>query len=86
MHEHEAILSLLQRIEENQDKALQAHERQLEFAKAQLEASARAIDESIGLQRVALARQVQVRNVALPLIVVLLLLLGYLLVKWRVFL
>ena len=86
MQEHEAVLTLLRRIEANQVKALQAHERQLDFTKAQLEASARAIDESIGLQRVAVARQVQVHNAALPLIVVLLLLLGYLLVKWRVFL
>ena len=56
----------------------------LALAQAQLERSSRNIDESVELQRVAVARQAQVRNVALPLIVALLALLGYLLVKWRV--
>jgi len=53
-------------------------------AQAQLERSRQSISESIELQRVAVARQAQVRNIALPLILVLLVLLGYLLIKWRV--
>ena len=55
------------------------------MAQAQLERSNKSINESIELQRVAVARQTQIRNVALPLILVLLILLVYLLVKWRVF-
>ena len=85
MERHEEIIELLKRIEQNQEKALQAHEKQLALAQAQLERSNKSINESIELQRVAVARQTQIRNVALPLILVLLILLVYLLVKWRVF-
>lgn len=84
MEQHDKIIDLLTRIEQNQVKALQAHEERLALARAQLERSNRNISESIELQRVAVARQAQVRNIALPLIVLLLFLLGYLLLKWRV--
>ena len=84
MQQHDQIIELLARIEQNQIKALQAQEEHLALARAQLERSNRNISESIELQRVAIARQAQVRNIALPLIVVLLILLGYLLLKWRV--
>ena len=84
MERHGEIIELLERIEQNQAKALEAQERHLALAQAQLERSTQTVQESIALQRVAVARQAQVRNVALPLIAVLLLLLGYLLVKWRV--
>ena len=84
MEQHDEILKLLKRIEQNQEKALRAQEEHLALAQAQLERSNKSVTESIELQRVAVARQAQVRNIALPLILVLLLLLGYLLVKWRV--
>jgi hypothetical protein len=83
--QHQEIIELLRQIERNQERALQAQEKHLALAQAQLERSGQNIKESIELQRVAVARQAQVRNIALPLIVVLLLLLAYLLVKWRVF-
>jgi hypothetical protein len=86
------VTELLRRIERNQEKALEAqekalkaHERQLAIAQAELERSKQSVDESIKLQRVAIARQAQVRNIALPLIVVVLLLIGYLMVKYRMF-
>lgn len=85
MEQHAEIIELLKRIEQNQEKALQAQEKHLALAKAQLERSNQSIKESIDLQRVAVARQTQVRNIALPLILILLLLLGYLLIKWRMF-
>jgi hypothetical protein len=85
VEQHDQIIELLKRIEQNQEKALQAQEKHLALAQAQLERSNRTIKENIDLQRVAVARQAQVRNIALPLILILLLLLGYLLVKWRVF-
>jgi hypothetical protein len=83
MSDHDQILELLRRIEQNQAKALQAQEQHLALAQAQLERSSKTIGESIELQRVTVARQAQIRNIALPLIAVLLLLLGYLLFKWR---
>jgi len=86
------ITDLLKRIEENQqkaleaqEKALQAHEKQLALAQAELERSSRRVGESIELQRLAVARQAQVRNIAIPLIVVVLFLIGYLMVKYRMF-
>jgi hypothetical protein len=85
VEQRDEIIELLKRIEQNQGKALQAQEKHLALAQTQLERSNQNIDESIKLQRLAVARQAQVRNIALPLILVLLLLLGYLLVKWRVF-
>jgi hypothetical protein len=84
MADHDQVVALLQRIEGNQLKALEAQEQQLAYAKAQLERQEKAVSESLGLQRVAIARQAQVRNIALPLIVVVVVLLGYLLIKWRV--
>ena len=84
MERHDEIIEALKRIEQNQEKALQAQERLLALAEAQLERSRQSIGESIELQRVSVARQAQVRNIALPLILVLLVLLGYLLIKWRV--
>jgi hypothetical protein len=84
VEQHGRIIELLERIEQNQLKALQAQEKHVSIAQAQLERSNQNIQESLTLQREAVARQAQVRNIALPLIVVLMLLLGYLLVKWRV--
>lgn len=84
MEKHDEIIGLLKRIEQNQQKALAAQEEQLALARAQIEHSNKSIDESIDLQKLAVARAAQVRNIALPLIVLLLILLGYLLVKWRV--
>ena len=85
MEQHDRIIELLRRIEQNQEKALQAQEKHLAIAQAQIDRSAQTVKESIELQRLGIARQAQVRNIALPLILVLLLLLAYLLVKWRVF-
>jgi hypothetical protein len=79
----EEIIEQLKRIEQNQLKALEAQEKHLALAQAQLERSNQSIKESLDLQRVAVARQTQVRNIALPLIIVLMLLIGYLLIKWR---
>lgn len=86
------ITELLQRIQKNQEraieaqeKALLAHERQLALAQAELERSKQSIGESVALQRLAIARQAQVRNIALPLIVVLLALIGYIMLKYRMF-
>ena len=85
MEQHDQIIELLKRIEQNQQQALQTQEKHLALAQAQLDRSNTTIQESIELQRVSVARQAQVRNIVLPLIVFLLLLLGFLMIKWRVF-
>jgi hypothetical protein len=85
MAENDRIVDLLARIEENQRKALELQQQHLQIAQAQLERSNKTIQESIELQRVAVLRQARVTRIVMPLIALLLVLLGYLLVKWRVF-
>jgi hypothetical protein len=84
MSENGQVISLLTRIEENQRTALDVQQRQLELTQAQLERSNQSVRESLELQRVAVSRQSQITKLVLPLIGVLLLLLAYLLVKWRI--
>ena len=84
MNENDKIVSLLTSIEENQRKALEAQEKHLALAQAQLDRSNQTIQESIELQRVAVGRQKQALWVVLPLVGVLLLLLVYLLFKYRI--
>jgi hypothetical protein len=84
MEHPDAIIEALKRIEANQLKALQAQEEHIALARAQLERSERTVNESIALQKVAVARQAQLTRIALPLIVLLVVLLAYLLVKWRI--
>jgi beta-lactamase regulating signal transducer with metallopeptidase domain len=84
MNENEQVISLLTRMEENQRKALEAQEKHLAVAQAQLNRSNQTIQESIELQRTAVARQKQALWVVLPLVGVLLLLLVYLLIRYRV--
>lgn len=84
MERHDEILEALKRIEANQRKALETQEQHLTLAKAQLERSERTVNESVALQKLAVARQATVTRIALPLIVVLIVLLGYLLVRWRI--
>lgn len=88
----DALTAQLGRIERNQEralaaqeKAIAAQEKQLALAQAELERSKQRISESVQLQRLAIARQAQVRNIALPLIVILLFLIGYLMFKYRLF-
>jgi len=85
MNEDPQIVALLTRIEENQHKALDAQEKHLALAQAQLDRSNQTIQESIELQRTAVARQKQALWVVIPLVGILLLLLVYLLFKYRIF-
>jgi len=84
MSDNDPFLSLLTRIEENQRRALEAQEKHLAVAQAQLDRSNRTIQESIELQRSSVARQTQIIRFVLPIIGVLLALLGYLLFKYPV--
>jgi hypothetical protein len=85
MNDDVRVVELLTRMEENQRKALDAQQQQLQIAQAQLDRSNTAIRESIELQRTAVARQAQISRIVLPVLVVLLALLAYLLVKGRLF-
>jgi hypothetical protein len=85
MNDSERIIALLERIDANQRKALEVQQQHLGLAQAQLDRTNKTIQESIELQRVAVARQAQVTKIVIPLIGVLLGLLGYLLIRWRVF-
>ena len=84
MSDNDLLISLLTRIEENQRRALEAQEKHLAVAQAQLDRSNRTIQESIELQRSSVARQTQIIRFVLPIIGVLLALLGYLLFKYPV--
>jgi len=84
MEHHDQILEALKRIEANQRQALETQEQHLALAKAQLERSERTVNESVALQKLAVARQATVTRIALPLIILLIVLLGYLLVRWRI--
>jgi hypothetical protein len=84
MSNDDRVLELLGRIEENQRKALEAQQQHLQIAQAQLDRSNKTIQESIELQRTAVARQGQITKIVLPLVAVLLALLAYLLIKYRV--
>jgi hypothetical protein len=84
MSDNDRILEVLTRIEDNQRKALEAQQQHLQIAQAQLDRSNKTIQESVELQRASVARQVQIIRFVIPLTGILLLLLVYLLVKWRV--
>ena len=84
MEKHDEILEALKRIEANQVRALQVQQEHVAVAKAQIERSEQRINESVALQKLSVRRQGLATRVALPLIVLLLVLLGYLLIKWRV--
>lgn len=79
------IVEFLRRIEANQQQALAAQQEQLALVRSQMERSERTIAESVGLQRIAVARQSQLRNFVLPVVLLLVALLVYLLVRWRMF-
>ena len=85
MSDNDRIIDLLTRIEENQRKGLETQQHHLQIAQAQLDRSNKTIQESIELQRTAVARQAQLTKLVLPLIAVLFVLLVYLLVKYRIF-
>jgi hypothetical protein len=84
MNDNERIIELLARIEENQRKALEAQAQHLQVAQAQLERSNTTIQESIQLQRASVSRQAQILKFLIPPIGILLVLLIYLLFKWRI--
>lgn len=84
MSDGDRIVELLTRMEANQRKALEAQQDHLRIAQEQLNRSNTTIQESIELQRIAVARQARITRLVLPLIGVLVILLVYLIIKWRI--
>jgi len=84
MTPQDEIVEALRRIEANQRKALEAQQQHVELARSQMERSEQRLQESVQLQKLAVARQSQALKLALPSIIVLMGLLVYLLVKWRI--
>lgn len=82
MNDNDRTIELLTRIEQNQRDALETHRQHIQIAQAQLDRSNKTIQESIELQRTAVARQGQITKIVIPLIVVLLIVLGYMLIKY----
>ena len=78
----EEALAILRRIEQNQLRALELQAEQLALVKAQTERTEARVQESIGLQKVANARQARALNLVFPVIVLALVYLGYLIVKY----
>lgn len=70
MTETEEALALLRKVHDNQVKALELQAEQLALVKAQMQRAETRVEESIALQKVAVARQSKVLLVALPLIFV----------------
>lgn len=66
--ETEEPLALLRRIHDNQVKALELQAEQLALAKAQMQRAEARVEESIALQKIAVARQSKALRILLPLI------------------
>lgn len=75
-----ALLAVLQRIEENQRRALAVQAEHLALVQAQFKRSEEKVAESLALQKVAMSRQAFVNRFVLP---VLLAALAY--VGWMIF-
>lgn len=84
MSHDEETRSLLQQVVANQRIALEVQREHVELARAQLERSNRQINESLELQRAAVAKQALLTKIVLPLIAVLSVLLVYLIIRWDI--
>lgn len=82
MNENTEIQKLLAEIRDNQRVALQRQEEHLEIARKQFDRSNNQIEESIGLQRLAVDRVKKISRIAIPGIVVCMLLIVYLMVRY----
>lgn len=79
--EIQEALSLLKKIEQNQLKALELQAEHLATVKAQMQRAEVKMQESIALQKTAIARQAKALAVVLPIALVALLYAGYLLFR-----
>jgi hypothetical protein len=84
MNREEEAVALLREIRDMQRQALDEQRAQRAVLEGHLADSRKQVAESIALQRSAVARARQATLIVAPLIVVLLGLLVYLLVRWRI--
>jgi t-SNARE complex subunit (syntaxin) len=76
------IRDLLVEIRDNQRLSLQRQEEHLAVAREQIERSRKQVDESIALQRQAIARVKRISRIAVPGIVLCVALIVYLMVRY----
>jgi hypothetical protein len=78
----EEVVTLLKEIRDNQRLSLQRQDEQLELARQQLDRARTQVQESIDLQRAAVARVRQISRIAIPGIALCIGLIVYLLIKY----
>ena len=76
------LLEVLRDIREGQREALIVMQEHRALVKDQIQASRKSIEESVGLQRLALTRQKTVTLVAVPGIVACIAAIGYLVIRY----
>ena len=84
MSREDEIVQLLTEIRDGQREALGRQREQFELARGEADRARRVAEESVGLQRRAVDRVRSVSRIVLPLIAALLVLLVWLLVKYRI--
>jgi hypothetical protein len=80
--EREEIVALIKEIRDNQRLALARQEEHLELARQQLERSRSQVQQSIELQKAAIARVKQISRIAVPGIALCVALIVYLIVRY----
>lgn len=81
MGEYEEALNLLRQIERNQQRGLEMQAEQVEMVREQMTRTEARVQESIALQKLAVAKQSKALNVLMPIIVVALAYVGYLMLR-----
>ena len=81
MTNQDEALGLLRQIEQNQQRGLAMQAEQIAMVREQMARTEARVQESIALQKVAVAKQSKALNVLMPIIVVALLYVGYLMFR-----
>jgi t-SNARE complex subunit (syntaxin) len=84
MSRDDEIVQLLTDLRDGQREALTRQREQLELARGEAERMRRIADESVALQRTAVERASRIGRIVLPLIVLLIALVVWLIVKYRI--
>jgi len=84
MSREDEMVQLLTDVRDTQREAAARQREHLDLARAEAERMRRIADESVALQRTAIERMKRVGQIVLPLIVVLMALVVWLIVKYRI--
>lgn len=82
MSELEGVREILVEIRDNQRKSLDIQEKHVALAREQLDRARNQVEESLALQREAIAKQQLVMRMGLPAIALCILLIAYLVVRY----